>query len=58
MLRTQVDEETQSRYAELAGQDRRTPEEQRELASRVRASLMVSVLKAEARVFLLHPSAA
>ena len=61
LLRMQADEETQSRYEELAGQnteDRLTPEEQRELASLVRANLMVSVLKAEARVFLLHPSAA
>ena len=61
LLRMQADEETQSRYEELAGrntEDRLTPEEQRELASLVRANLMVGVLKAEARAFLLHQSAA
>ena len=61
LLRMQADEELQSRYDELADrntQDQLTPEERRELESIVRANVMLSVLKAEARAFLQHPTAA
>jgi hypothetical protein len=61
LLRMRADEELQSRYEYLA--DRNTegqlsPEEQSELASLVRANSLLSVLKAEARAFLQHPTAA
>jgi hypothetical protein len=61
LLRMQADEELQSRYDELADrntQDQLTPEERKELESIVRANVMLSVLKAEARAFLQHPIAA
>ena len=61
LLRMQADEELQSRYDELADrntQDQLTPEERKELESIVRANVMLSVLKAEARAFLQHPTAA
>lgn len=55
LLRMQADEELQSRYDELAdrnAQGQLTAEERRELDSIVRANVMLSVLKAEARAFL------
>lgn len=61
LLRMQADEELQSRYDELADrntQDQLTPDERKELESIVRANVMLSVLKAEARAFLQHPTAA
>lgn len=61
LLRMQADEELQSRYDELADrntQDQLTLEERKELESIVRANMMLSVLKAEARAFLQHPTAA
>jgi hypothetical protein len=61
LLRMQADEEMQSRYDDLADrntQDQLTPEERKELESIVRANVMLSVLKAEARAFLQHPTAA
>jgi hypothetical protein len=61
LLRMQADEELQSRYDELADRnthDQLTPEERKELESIVRANVMLSVLKAEARAFLQHPTAA
>jgi hypothetical protein len=61
LLRMQADDEVQTRYEYLA--ERNTeglldPEEQIELASLVRANTLLSVLKAEARAFLQHPTAA
>jgi hypothetical protein len=61
LLRMQADDELQTRYEYLA--ERNTeglldPEEQIELVSLVRANTLLSVLKAEARAFLQHPSAA
>jgi hypothetical protein len=61
LLRMQADEELQTRYEYLA--ERNTEglldsEEQIELASLVRANTLLSVLKAEARAFLQHPTAA
>lgn len=44
--------------AERNAEGRLTPEEYSQLSSLVRANLMLSVLKAEARAFLQHPSAA
>lgn len=61
LLRVRADEETQSRYDELADrntEDQLTSEEKEELSSLVRANAMLGVLKAEARAFLQHPSAA
>lgn len=61
LLRMQADEELQSRYDELADrntQGQLTPDERKELESIVRANVMLSVLKAEARAFLQHPNAA
>lgn len=61
ILRIQADEDTQRRYDSLAERNSEgclTLEEQQELESLVRANLMVSVLKAEARGYLLHQSAA
>lgn len=61
LLRLQADEDVQARYDDLAernAEGRLTPEEYSELSSLVRANLMLSVLKAEARAFLQHPSAA
>jgi hypothetical protein len=61
LLRMQADDELQTRYEYLA--ERNTEgqldsEEQIELASLVRANTLLSVLKAEARAFLQHPTAA
>jgi len=61
LLRMQADDELQIRYEYLA--ERNTEglldsEEQIELASLVRANTLLSVLKAEARAFLQHPTAA
>ena len=61
LLRMPADDEVQARYEELA--DRNTegqlnPAEKEELALMVRANALLSVLKAEARAFLQHPSAA
>jgi hypothetical protein len=61
LLRMQADEELQRRYDELADRNtlgQLTPEERKELESIVRANVMLSVLKAEARAFLQHPTAA
>jgi len=55
LLRMEADAETQERYEDLAERNTEghlTAAEQQELASFVRANLMVSVLKAEARAFL------
>jgi hypothetical protein len=61
LLRMQADDEVQARYEYLA--ERNTegqldPEEQIELTSLVRANSLLSVLKAEARAFLQHPTTA
>lgn len=61
LLRMQADDELQVRYEYLA--ERNTEglldqEEQIELTSLVRANSLLSVLKAEARAFLQHPTAA
>jgi hypothetical protein len=61
LLRMKADDEVQTRYEYLA--ERNTeglldPEEQIELTSLVRANSLLSVLKAEARAFLHHPTAA
>jgi hypothetical protein len=61
LLRMQADDELQTRYEYLAEgntEGRLNPEEQIELTSLVRANSLLSVLKAEARAFLQHPSAA
>lgn len=61
LLRMQADDEVQTRYEYLAERNtegRLDPEEQIELASLVRANTLLSVLKAEARAFLQHPTAA
>ena len=61
LLRIQADDEVQARYDFLA--DRNTegqlsPQEHDELAAMVRANSLLAVLKAEARAFLQHPTAA
>lgn len=61
LLRMQADDEVQARYEDLA--ERNTEgqlslAEQEELTLLVRANALLSVLKAEARAFLQHPSAA
>lgn len=61
LLRMQADAEVQTRYEYLA--ERSTEglldsEEQFELASLVRVNALISVLKAEARVFLQHSTTA
>ena len=61
LLRMRADDEVQTRFEYLA--ERNTeglldPEEQIELTSLVRANSLLSVLKAEARAFLQHPTAA
>ncbi len=56
-----IDDELQTRYEYLAGRNTEgllNSEEQIELASLVRANTLLSVLKAEARAFLQHPTAA
>jgi hypothetical protein len=61
LLRMQADDELQTRYEYLAERNTESlldPEEQIELASLVRANTLLSVLKAEARAFLQHPTAA
>jgi hypothetical protein len=61
LLRMQADDEVQTRYEYLAEQNTEgllDSEEQIELASLVRANTLLSVLKAEARAFLQHPTAA
>jgi hypothetical protein len=61
LLRMRADEETQSRYEYLAERNTEgqlSSEELGELASLVRANSLLSVLKAEARAFLQHPTAA
>lgn len=57
LVSVQADEETQTRYDELASrrtEGRLTPEEQAELESIVRANTLLGVLKAEAQTFLAH----
>jgi hypothetical protein len=61
LLRMRADDEVQARYEDLA--ERNTEgqlnlAEQEELNLMVRANALLSVLKAEARAFLQHPSAA
>jgi hypothetical protein len=61
LLRIRADEDVQARYEDLAERNtegRLTQAEQNELASIVRANTLLSVLKAEARAYLQHPSAA
>ncbi len=61
LLRMQADDELQTRYEYLAERNTESlldSEEQIELASLVRANTLLSVLKAEARAFLQHPTAA
>lgn len=61
LLRMQADDELQTRYEFLAERNTESlldSEEQIELASLVRANTLLSVLKAEARAFLQHPTAA
>ena len=61
LLRMEADDEVQARYEDLAERNtegQRSPAEQGELALMVRANALLSVLKAEARAFLQHPSAA
>lgn len=57
LVGVQADVETQTRYEELATkrtEGQLTPAEQAELESIVRANSLLGVLKAEARVFLVH----
>jgi hypothetical protein len=61
LLRMQAEDEVQARYYELAERNTEgqlSSVEQEELALMVRANALLSVLKAEARAFLQHPSAA
>ena len=61
LLRMQADDEVQARYENLAERNTEgqlSPAEKDELALMVRANALLSVLKAEARAFLQHPSAA
>jgi hypothetical protein len=61
LLRVRADEELQSRYEYLAEKNTEgeiSPEELGELAALVRANSLLSVLKAEARAYLQHPTAA
>lgn len=61
LLRMRADEDVQARYEDLAERNtegRLSQAEQNELASIVRANTLLSVLKAEARAYLQHPSAA
>lgn len=60
LLRMRTDDEAQTRYEYLAERNtagKLTPAEQTELESIVRVNLLLTVLKAEARAFLQHPSA-
>jgi hypothetical protein len=61
LLRIRADEDVRARYEDLAERNtegRLSQAEQNELASIVRANTLLSVLKAEARAYLQHPSAA
>jgi hypothetical protein len=61
LLRMQTDDEVQARYDDLAERNTEgqlSPPEQEELALMMRANALLTVLKAEARAFLQHPSAA
>lgn len=61
LLRIQADDELQARYEDLAERNTEgqlSPAEQNELASMVRANMLLGVLKAEARAYLQHPDAA
>ena len=61
LLRMRADEELQLRYEYLAERNTEgqlSSVELSELASLVRANSLLSVLKAEARAFLQHPTAA
>jgi hypothetical protein len=61
LLRVRADEELQSRYEYLAEKNTEgqlSAEELSELSALVRANSLLSVLKAEARAFLQHPTAA
>ena len=60
LVNVQADQETQTRYDELAGKnsaDSLTSEERAELEALVRANTLLGVLKAEARLFLEQSSA-
>lgn len=61
LLRMHADDDVQARYEYLAERNTKgklTPEERVELESMVRGNLLITVLKAEARAFLQHPSVA
>jgi hypothetical protein len=61
LLRVRADAELQSRYEYLADKNTEgqlSADELSELAALVRANSLLSVLKAEARAFLQHPTAA
>jgi hypothetical protein len=61
LLRMQADDEVQTRYENLAERNTEgqlSAAEKDELDLMVRANALLSVLKAEARAFLQHPSAA
>ena len=61
LLRMQAEDEVQARYDDLAERNTEgqlSSVEQDELALMVRANALLSVLKAEARAYLQHPSAA
>jgi len=61
LLRLKADAQVQARYDELAGENSEgalTPRQRAELESLVRANSFLTLLKAEARVFLRRPKAA
>ena len=61
LLRVRADEELQARYEYLAEKNTEgqlSADELSELAALVRANSLLSVLKAEARAYLQHPTAA
>ena len=59
LLRMQADDEVQDRYEDLAERNTKgqlSSAEQNELADIVRANSLLTVLKADARAFLQHPT--
>ena len=60
LLRIQADDDVQARYEDLVERNTEgqlSSAEQSEFSSMVRANVLLSVLKAEARAYLKHPDA-
>lgn len=60
LLRIQADDDVQARYEDLAERNTEgqlSSAERKEFSAMVRANVLLSVLKAEARAYLKHPDA-